>query len=451
MSELALFGGPKAVTYVGTGLNDGSDMFKWPIVTKEDEDAVLEVLRRGGMSGTDVTKQFEAEYCAWSGPKYALGFCNGTASLHAAMYGCGVGRGDEIICPSITYWASCTAAYSLGATVVFADNDLDTLCLDPKKLESKISPRTKAIVVVHYMGHPADMDEIMAIAKKHNVKVIEDVSHAQGGLYKGKKLGTIGDVAGSSLMAGKSLAIGEAGILQTDNREIYERAIALGSYERFTAADTQTEYLKPYAGLPLGGYKHRMHQLSSAMGRVQLKYYDERCVEIRKAMNYFWDLLEGVPGVKAHRVDESTGSNMAGWYAAHGLYRPEELGGLSVTRFCEALRAEGFPASPGCNAALHSHELFRTADVYGDGKPTRIANADHDVRELDKDLVNAEATGAHTYSIPWFKHYDPAVIEQYANAVKKVSANYKELLAEDPGNPAMIGGYHFFNHSKKEK
>ena len=451
MSELALFGGPKAVTYVGTGLNDGSDMFKWPIVTKEDEDAVLEVLRRGGMSGTDVTKQFEAEYCAWSGSKYALGFCNGTASLHAAMYGCGVGRGDEVICPSITYWASCTSAYSLGATVVFADNDLDTLCLDPKKLESKISPKTKAIVVVHYMGHPADMDPIMEIAKKHNVKVIEDVSHAQGGLYKGRKLGTIGDVAGSSLMAGKSFAIGEGGILQTDNREIYERAIAFGTYERFTAAETQTEYLKPLCGLPLGGFKHRMHQLSSAMGRVQLKYYDERCVEIRKAMNYFWDLLEGVPGVKAHRVDESTGSTMAGWYAAHGLYRPEELEGLSVTRFCEALRAEGVPASPGCNAALHSHELFRTADVFGDGKPTRIANADRDVRELDKDLVNAEATGAHTYSIPWFKHFDAAVIEQYANAFKKVSANYKELLAEDPGNPAMIGGYHFFNHSKKEK
>ena len=450
MSELALFGGPKAVTYEGTGLNDGSDMFKWPIVTKEDEEAVLEVLRRGGMSGTDVTKQFEADYCAWSGSKYALGFCNGTASLHAAMYGCGVGRGDEVICPSVTYWASCTAAYSLGATVVFADNDLDTLCLDPTKLESKITPKTKAIVVVHYMGHPADMDPIMEIAKKHGVKVIEDVSHAQGGLYKGRKLGTIGDVAGSSLMSGKSLAIGEAGILQTDNIEIYERAIALGSYERFSK-DIQTEYLKPLAGLPLGGYKHRMHQLSSAMGRVQLKYYDERCVEIRKAMNYFWDLLEGVPGVKAHRVDESTGSNMAGWYAAHGLYRPEELGGLSVTRFCEALRAEGVPASPGCNAALHSHELFRTADVYGDGKPTRIANSDYDVREMDKDLVNAEATGAHTYSIPWFKHYWPEVIEQYANAFKKVAANYKELLAEDPGNPAMIGGYHFFNHSKKEK
>ena len=169
MSELALFGGPKAVTYVGTDLNDGSDMFKWPIVTKEDEEAVLEVLRRGGMSGTDVTKAFEADYCAWSGSKYALGTCNGTAALYAAMYGVGLGHGDEIICPSVTYWASCTAAINLGATVVFADIEADTLCLDPKKLESKISPKTKAIVVVHYMGHPADMDPIMEIANKYGI------------------------------------------------------------------------------------------------------------------------------------------------------------------------------------------------------------------------------------------------------------------------------------------
>ncbi len=448
MSELALFGGKPAVTYVGTGKNDGTDMFAWPIITKEDEDAVLEVLRRGGMSGTDVTKEFEKEYCAWSGSKYALGTCNGTAALLAAMYGAGVGRGDEVICPSVTYWASCTSALTLGATVVFADIDPMTLCLDPKKLESKITNKTKAIIVVHYLSYPADMDEIMTIAKKHNIKVIEDVSHAQGGLYKGRKLGTIGDVAAASLMAGKSFAIGEGGILQTDNLEIYERAIAFGTYERF-GADIQTEYLKPLVGLPLGGHKHRMHQLSSACGRVQLKYYDERCAEIRKAMNYFWDLLEGVPGIRAHRVDESTGSNMAGWYAAHGIYVPEELEGLSATRFCEALTAEGFPVRPGCNLALHTHPVFNVADVYNDGKPTRIAFADKDVREMDNDLVVSEGIGARTFAIPWFKKFEPEVIEQYANAFKKVCANYKELLADDPGNPEKLGGWHFFKHTAK--
>ncbi|MBQ2840381.1 MAG: DegT/DnrJ/EryC1/StrS family aminotransferase [Oscillospiraceae bacterium] len=451
MSELALFGGKPAVTYVGTGKNDGTDMFKWPVITKEDEEAALSVLRVGGMSGTNVTKEFEADFCKWVGAKYALGTCNGTAALHAAMFGCGVGRGDEVICPSRTYWASCTSALTLGATVVFGDIDPNTLCLDPKKLEAKITSKTKAIIVVHYLGYPADMDEIMAIAKKHNVKVIEDVSHAQGGLYKGRKLGTIGDVAAMSLMAGKSLAIGEAGILHTDDIEIYERAIAFGTYERFSK-DFQTEYLRPLAGLPLGGYKHRMHQISAAVGRVQLKYYDERCATIRKAMNYFWDLLEGVPGIRAHRVDESTGSNMAGWYAAHGLYVPEELEGLSVTRFCEALRAEGVDAvSAGCNLPLHTHPLFQVADVYNDGKPTRIAFTDKDVREMDNDLDVCEDIGARTYSIPWFKNYEPEVIEQYANAFKKVCANYKELLADDPGNPAQLGGWHFFQHTAKKK
>ncbi len=437
---LALFGGKKAVC------SDPGDIFTWPIVTKEDEEAVLEVLRKGGMSGTDVTKQFEKEFADWQGTEFALGFNNGTSALQAAMFGCGVGVGDEILCPSVTYWASAIQVFSIGGTVVFADIDPVTLCIDPKDIERRISSRTKAIMVVHYLGHPADMDAIMEIAGKHGIKVIEDVSHTQGGLYKGRKLGTIGDVGAMSLMSGKSLAIGEAGMLVTDDREIYERAIALGHYDRFDDS-IRTEELRPYAGLPLGGYKYRMHQLSSAMGRVQLKYYDERCREIRKAMNYFWDLLEGVPGLRAHRVSEETGSNMAGWYAARGIYRPEELGGLSVTRFCEAVRAEGVEiCTPGCNAALHTHALFKSCDIYGNGKPTRIAYSERDVRELDESLPVSEAIGSLIYAIPWFKKYKPEIIKEYANAFRKASENYRELLKDDAGNPAKLGGWHFFRH-----
>ena len=441
MSKLALLGGEKAVQ------GELNDLFTWPIVTKEDEDAVLEVLHKRSMSGTDVTGEFENEFAQWQGTKYALGFNNGTSSLQAAMFACGVGLGDEIICPSITYWASAAQVYALGGTVVFADIHPDTLCLDPADIEHRISEKTKAIMVVHYLSHPADMDPIMEIAKKHNIKVIEDVSHAQGGLYKGRKLGSIGHVAAMSLMSGKSLAIGEAGMLVTDDREIYERALSLGHYEKFNAG-IQTEALKPYIGLPLGGYKYRMHQMSSAMGRVQLKYYDERCEEIRKSMNYFWDLLEGVPGVRAHRVPANSDSNMAGWYAARGLYRPEELGGLSVTRFAEAVRAEGaLDCSPGCNAALHTHALFNTCDVYGHGKPTRIANSARDVRTLDN-LPVSERIGTMSYAIPWFKHYRPEIIEQHANAFRKVAENYKDLLKDDPGNPPKLGGWHFFKHTK---
>ncbi len=273
--------------------SDPGDVFDWPIITREEEEAVLEVLRRGAMSGTDVTMKFEEEFARWQGSRFALGFSSGTAAIHAAMYGCGVGVGDEVICPSLTYWASALPAFSLGATVVFAEVDPETLCIDPGDIEHRITDHTKAILVVHYLSHPADMDPIMEIARKHDLKVIEDVSHAQGGLYKGRKLGSIGHVGAMSLMSGKSLVAGEAGMLVTDDEEIYERAIAFGHYERF-GPDMKTPYLRKIWGLPLGGYKYRMHQLSSAVGRVQLRYYDERCREIRKAMNYFWDLLEAV-------------------------------------------------------------------------------------------------------------------------------------------------------------
>ncbi|MBP1988407.1 DegT/DnrJ/EryC1/StrS family aminotransferase [Paenibacillus eucommiae] len=440
--KLALLGGPKAVGQVE------AEMFHWPIVTEEDEAAVLEVLRKGTMSGTDVTKKFEQEFADWLGMDYALGFNNGTNSLQAAMYGCEVGIGDEIICPSVTYWATALPAFSLGATVVFAEIDPVTLCIDPKDIEHRITERTKAIVVVHYLGHPADMDAIMEIAERHHIKVIEDVSHAQGGYYKGRRVGTIGDVGAMSLMAGKSFAIGEGGIFVTNNRDIYERAIALGHYERFNDS-IQNEALRPHIGVPYGGYKYRMHQMSSAVGRVQLKEYDRRIGEIDKAMNYFWDQLADVPGIRAHRPDPGSGSTMGGWYATHGHYVAEELGGLSVSRFCEAVRAEGADASPGCNLPLHLHSLLHEVDVYGHGKPTVIANANRDVRQERGSLPVSEGIGAKVFGIPWFKHYRPEIIEQYVEAYRKVAANYKELLAEDSGNPGSVGGWNFFAGARR--
>lgn len=436
---LALFGGPKAVqTEVG-------DIIDWPIVTDEDEEAILDVLHRKAMSGMDVTKLFEEEFRAWQGTEYALGFSTGTAALQAAMFGCGVGVGDEIICQSLTYWASCLQVYSLGGTVVFAEVHPDTLCIDPADIERRITEHTKAIMVVHYVGHPADMDPIMEIARAHDIKVIEDVSHAQGGMYKGQKVGTFGDVAAMSLMTGKSLAVGEAGMLVTDNLEIYERGIALGHYGRFNT-DIKTPSLQPNIGLPMGGYKYRMHQMSSAMGRVQLRHYDERCAEIQKAMNYFWDLLEDVPGIKPHRPAKDSGSTMGGWYAARGLYRPEEIGDLSATRFSQAVSAEGVSCSPGINKPLHLHPIFNTTDVYGHGKPTRIANSDRDLRQPVGSLPVTELMPKRCYSIPWFKRYDEQIIGEHAMAYRKAAENYEALLEDDPGDAEGMGGWHFFSH-----
>ena len=409
---------------------DHDRLFKAMILTKEAEDAALEVIRKGNFSDTDITEQFQDEFAAWQGTKYAIAYCNGTMSLTAAMFAIGLGAGDEIICPTKTYWASISQAVNFGASPVFC-NVTDMLSIDPTDIERCISPRTKAIMVVHYFAYPADMDPIMAIAKKYNLKVIEDVSHAQGGLYKGKKLGTFGDVAAMSLMSIKSLACGELGILVTDNRKYYERAMAFGHYERNNGDYiTESEDLMPYFHIPLGGVKGRANQLCSAIARDQLKHYDERCVEIRRAMNYFWDILEGLPGIRPIRVDESTGSNMAGWYCPHGAYYPDELDGLSVERFAEAVRAEiGDLCWAGGNYCLHTHPFFHSFDLFHCGTPTRILFNKHDVREEDH-LCDRSLT-KFCFSVPRFNVMDKEMIELYASAYRKVIENRADLLAGD--------------------
>ncbi|MDD3927377.1 MAG: DegT/DnrJ/EryC1/StrS family aminotransferase [bacterium] len=431
MSKLETLEAEKTVSpYAG-------DIFDWPIVNKAMEEAVLEVLRAGKMSETDITRRFEREYADWHSMTYGLGCNNGTAALHCAMYGIGIGEGDEIICPSITYWASCMPVLSLGGKIVFADIDPETLCLDPDDMERRITPRTKAVVVVHYCGRPADMDRIMSIARLYNLKVIEDASHAHGALYKGQMVGTFGDVSAFSLMSGKSFAIGEGGIMLTNDREIYDRAVILGHYERHT--EITTEYLKAGAGLPWGGYKYRLHQLSSVVGLEQLKKYPAEIAEIDKAMNYFWDLLKGVPGIKPHRPPKGSDISMGGWYNPLGHYRPEELGGLSVTRFCAALREVGVPVDPGCNKALHLHPLFSSIDVYNQGRPVNAMETSSG--QDDTSLSVAEGLQSRIFNVPWFKRYYPDTIEEYADIVRKVVSNYRELLKNDPGNPTGSGGW----------
>jgi len=430
-------------------INAPESLFKWPIITKEDEDAALDVLRRGAMSGTDVTRQFEAEFKTWQGRAYGLGYNNGTGALLGALWACDVGIGDEVICPSLTYWASAIPVFDLGATVVFADCDPETLCISPDDIEHRITKRTKAIMVVHYLGHPCEMDKILEIGKKHKVKVIEDFSHAQGGLYKGKKVGSWGDVAASSLMSGKSFAIGEAGILVTDDKLIYEKAMAFGHYER--SGELTDEWLVSYAGLPMGGYKHRMHQISAAVGRVQLKYYDARAQEIRDAVNYFWSKLAaaGVKCLRAHRIDASLG-NMSGWYVPYGHYDPDANGGLHISHVLAAIKAEGIEVAAGGNKPLHTHPLFHTADIFGHGKPTRIANSDWDVRTGDASLPITEAVGERLLSVPYFKKLNKEWIDKYAEAYIRVltaTDEIKKLNLET----VDVGGWHLSSKVSPER
>jgi perosamine synthetase len=430
-SALALHGGPKAIQ------SPPGDAFAWPIITREDERAVLGVLRRGAMSGTDVTVEFEKEFAAWMGVKFALAYPNGTAAIGAAMWAVGVGLGDEIICPSLTFWASCAQALSLGAAVNFADVDPFSININPADIEHRIGPRTRAIVVVHYSGFPCDMDPILKVARQHRVPVIEDVSHAHGSRYKGRLCGTFGRVGAMSLMSGKSLPIGEGGMLVTDDRAVYERAIAYGHYERTGLATRWSSIpgavrdtaLRRFAGVPLGGHKHRMHQLSSAVGRVQLRHYEKRMAEIDRAMNRFADLLDEVPGLRVHRPAAGGRLTNGGWYNPFALYDASALGGLPVEKFRAALAAEGVWSGP-INFPLHLHPVFHEADIFFQGRPTMIANTDRDVRQGPGSLPVSEAVPSRTTTIPWFKKYRPRLIREYAAAFGKVAEHAEELRNE---------------------
>lgn len=444
-NKLALLGGDKAVK------SDQADMFTWPIVTERHEKAVLHVLRAGQMSGFEVTRQFETKYADAVGRKYGLAYNNGTAAILGAMYGLGIGIGDEIIAPSITYWATAAPAYTLGATPVFADVDPDTICIDPNDIEHRITPQTKAIVVVHYAGMPADMDAVEKIAAGHNLKILEDCSHAHGALYKGKQIGTFGDAAAFSLMTGKALAIGEGGMLFTDDRQVYERALLFGHYIRHD--EITLPELKPFVGLPCGGFKHRMHQLSSAFGSVQLELYPKQMAEIDKAMHYFCDLLRDTAGIRPIRPAKGGDTTKGGWYFPLFKYVTEELGGLSLSRFSEAVRAEGSTCNPGCNKPLHLHPFFTKMDVYGHGRPTRIAYFDDStkIEQYVEALPVAEGINRRVFGVPWFKHYRPDIIEEHADAYRKVAANYKALLVGDSGRDTEIGQYTTFFSSRNNQ
>jgi dTDP-4-amino-4,6-dideoxygalactose transaminase len=185
-----------------------------------------------------------------------------------------VGPGNEVIVPSYTFWATAVPIIAANGVPVFCDVDPDTYCIDPREIVKKITPRTKAIMVVHVWGNPADMHSIMEIGAKYKLKVIEDCSHAHGSLWKGKKVGIIGDVGCFSLQGSKTLPAGEGGILVTDNREYYEIAVAYGHYDRVEKFPENSEY-KKYSLTGLG-YKFRANPLGITIANHGLDELDQR-------------------------------------------------------------------------------------------------------------------------------------------------------------------------------
>ena len=235
-------------------------------------DAVLSVLRSGWLTMGSVTQAFEQEFAAFTGSKHALAVANGTAALHLACLALGLGPGDEVILPSLTFVASANAIRYTGATPVFVDiESTDWLCLSPQAISAALTPRTKAIMVVHYAGYPCDMPAILEIARQHHLAVIEDAAHAVGAALEGKALGTWGDIGCFSFFGNKNLTTGEGGMLLTQDDQLAEKLQRLRSHGMTTLTwDRHEGHASTYDVVALG-YNYRIDEMRSAMGRVQLQ------------------------------------------------------------------------------------------------------------------------------------------------------------------------------------
>jgi len=238
----------------------------------EESAAVQAVLASKWLTMGGVTAQFEQEFAAFTGAKYALSVSNATAALHMACLALGIGPGDEVIVPSLTFVATANAVRYVGATPIFADvNDYNDFNISPDEIEKRITPKTRAIIVVHYAGYPCDMPRIMEIAAKHSLEVIEDNAHGVGATLEDRQLGTWGAIGCFSFFSNKNMTTGEGGMLTTDRTDLYEKLRVFRSHGMTTLTwDRHKGHAFSYDVVELG-YNYRIDEIRAALGLEQLK------------------------------------------------------------------------------------------------------------------------------------------------------------------------------------
>jgi dTDP-4-amino-4,6-dideoxygalactose transaminase len=260
--------------------------------------AVQKVLASKWLSMGEVTATFEQQFSAFLKTPYAVAVSNGTAALHIALKALGIGAGDEVIVPALTFVASVNAVLYVGATPVFVDiTSSDDLGLAPEAVQQAITPRTKAVMVVHYGGYPADMAAIAAAIESKNIALVEDAAHAPGAELAGRKLGTIGDAGCFSFFANKNMTTGEGGMLTTARQDVYERARRLRSHGMTTVTwDRHQGHAYSYDVVELG-FNYRTSELNAALGITQLQKLPRNLERRRKLAEQYHKRLRGVSGV----------------------------------------------------------------------------------------------------------------------------------------------------------
>ena len=274
-------------------------LFK-PCLGKEEASAVLEVLKSGWIGNGPKTLEFEDKFSQFISAKHSLALNSASASIHLALLCAGVESGDEVITPSLTFVATNHPILMLGAKPVFCDVQEDTLCADAKDIIKKITNKTRAIVVVHYGGHPVDLDPIKKICKEKGIKLIEDCAHASGTYYKGKHVGTVGDFGCFSFAAIKNLTTGDGGMLVGKNEKLISKArtyawsgISQSTWERVKDAKLKWQY-----NVTSTGWKYQMNDIAAAIGLVQLKKLVDSNKRRKDITEYYNRGLKKIPWIK---------------------------------------------------------------------------------------------------------------------------------------------------------
>ncbi|NOY79548.1 MAG: DegT/DnrJ/EryC1/StrS family aminotransferase [Kiritimatiellaeota bacterium] len=358
MAELAINGGPKAVP---------EGMIKpWPPVTDLDRRYVLESLANDVHTYGPNCRKLEEEFAAWNGNRFAILTNSGTAALHMAIAACGCGAGDHVLVPAYSWSSSVTCALHHNCVPVFVDVRFDTINIDEDKIETAITPRTRAILVVHLHGMAVNMDKVCAIARKHGLKVIEDCCQAHGAQFRGRKVGLWGDVAAFSLNQNKCLTSGEGGVLVTDDRTVCDNARMIWSFgETRTPAED-----RDYHAYALG-WMYRSSDLAAAFGRAQLTRLDAYLEIQKKNAQVLLDGLADVPGLILPAVPEGCTPN---WYNFQVRIDADALGWNGPPSrlrdaIMQAIQAEGVPAGIYQRFILPDMTVFKAKNAYGRGCP----------------------------------------------------------------------------------
>jgi len=420
-SELAVYGGEPTVA-AGT-------IKPWPPVDPSDEKLVLEALHAEVQARGRQQITLEKDFAAWNGNAHALFTNSGTAALHMALVGCDVGAGDHVLVPAYSWSSSATCILHHNAIPIFVDIDYDTINIDPGKIEAAVTPRTKAVVVVHLHGLAVDMDKVTAIAAKHDLKVIEDACQAHGAMFRGRKVGTMGHAAAFSFNQNKCLSCGEGGMFVTDDEQIYNRAMQLWSF----GETRRPEQSRDYHAYALG-WMYRNNELTAAYARAQLAKYDGYFDTLRANGLALHEALAGVDTLT--RPTEPEG-HVHNWYNYNLRVNWDAVGPVDSKRafrdaVCAAIVAEGVPCCVWQQFILPEMTVFQAKNAYGGGFPWSIGGADEGV-DYSPDRFPVARAHCESYIALVQALRAPNgldVVEKIGQAIRKVFENMDRIDPE---------------------